>query len=99
MGSNPSQPHILAERKCKGVRNISEYFGLFLYIYNRTIGHVMSRYVFPWLVMSHVLSHVMSHVLSHVMSYVLSHVMSQEKSHSVSQSKSHIKSHSCKSHS
>ena len=32
---------------CKDVRNISEYFGLFLYIYDGTAGHVMRRYVFP----------------------------------------------------
>ena len=35
--------------KCKDVRNNSEYFkfGLFSYIYDGTVGHVMSRYVFP----------------------------------------------------
>ena len=36
-------------RKCKDVRNISEYFGLFSYFYDGTAGHVMSRYVFPLL--------------------------------------------------
>ena len=36
---------------CKDVRNISEYFGLFSYIYDGTVSHVMS----------HVLSHIMSH--------------------------------------
>ena len=33
--------------KCKDVRNISEYFGLFSYICNVTAGHVIRRYVFP----------------------------------------------------
>ena len=32
--------------KCKDVRNILEYFGLYSYIYDGTIGHVLSRYVF-----------------------------------------------------
>ena len=66
------------------------------YIYDGSIGHVLSRYVFPFV---KVMSHVMSHVLSHVMSHVLSHVMSQEKSHVMSQNKSHVKSHLCKSYS
>ena len=35
--------------KCKHVRNISEYFGLFSYIYDGTAGHVMRRYVFPFI--------------------------------------------------
>ena len=76
----------------KDVRNTLEYFGLISYIYDGTIGYVMSRDVFPLLL-------VKSHVLSHVMSHVLSYIMSQEKSHVMSQDKSHVKSHSCKSHS
>ena len=90
--------------KCKDVRNISEYFGLFSCIYdgsNRSC-HELICISFTLVmshVMNHVLSHVMSHILSHVMSHVLSHVMSQERSHTMSQSKSHVKSHSCKSHS
>ena len=32
---------------CKDVRNTLEYFGLFSYIYDGTIGYVMSLYVFP----------------------------------------------------
>ena len=35
--------------KCKDVRNISGYFGLILYIYDGTAGHVMRRYVFPFI--------------------------------------------------
>ena len=58
---------------CKDVRNISEYFGLFSYIYDGTVGHVLS----------YVLSHVMSQEKSHVISQDKSHVKSHScKSHS-----------------
>ena len=37
----------LGKCHCKDVRNISEHFGLFSYIYDVTAGHVIRRYVFP----------------------------------------------------
>ena len=78
--------------KCKDVRNISEYFGLFLYIYEES-NRSCQEFICIFFTL------VKSHVLSHVMSESESHVMSQSKSHVMSQSKSHVKSHSCKSHS
>ena len=42
--ANPVPPY---DGPCKDVRNISEYFGLFSYIYDVTAGYVIRRYVFP----------------------------------------------------
>ena len=36
------QKYALPNRVSKDVRNTLEYFGLFLYIYNGTIGHILS---------------------------------------------------------
>ena len=71
-----NMPHPNREIWCKDVRNISEYFGLVLCIYDGS-----NRSCHELICIS--LSHVMSHVLSHVMSQSKSHVKSHScKSHS-----------------
>ena len=82
------------EPSCKDVRNTSEYFGLFSYIYDGTVGHVTSRYVFPF----HVMSHVFSCYESCIESCYESCIESCYELCIESCYESHVESYLCKSH-